>query len=426
MPECRGYGGKVLKIDLCGRRAYEYPWDDQARRTYLGGKIMAARLLLDHLTGSETAFSEDNCVIITTGPLTGSGAPGSARFDIAALSPKDDLPSFSNCGGDFGVRLKKAGYDALILTGRSQEPCWLEITQTQTVFHSAHALWGSGTGQCQQELALLLGKASFGRLCIGPAGENLVKFASVISEDHSTGRAGIGAVLGWKNVKAITVTGSNPIPLYDPAAVADWNRKWYTQLRKASQTPRRGEAVCLGCPLHCAKHFPQDAPILNELGLDAIAAGDAAAWAAERGTVSHNLYEDIALRRGMGAELADGVPRRKGKGGKRRKVSYDVIKKAFSLPSGETVTDDFCRHLTQAVSASGQCMFTVGGLCGQAEGEAALPVLKMLALVSGMQTDPDAFLQWGARWEELEQQLRRLFIKPMDTAETAYATKNDR
>ena len=129
MAEHWGYSGKVLKIDLCSRALSEYTWSAQDREDYLGGKIMAAQILHDHLTGKETAFSDENWVVITTGPLTGTGAPGSARFDIAALSPKDDLPAFSNCGGNFGVYLKKAGYDGLILTGRSEKPCWLEISE---------------------------------------------------------------------------------------------------------------------------------------------------------------------------------------------------------------------------------------------------------------------------------------------------------
>lgn len=108
-----GYAGKVLKIDLCNRKLSEYPWSAQDRENNLGGKIMAAQILQDHLTGKETAFSDDNWVVITTGPLTGTGAPGSVRFDIATRSPKDDLPAFSNCGGNLGVYLKKAGSEAI-------------------------------------------------------------------------------------------------------------------------------------------------------------------------------------------------------------------------------------------------------------------------------------------------------------------------
>lgn len=82
-----GYMGKIMEVDLTTETVREYPWSDEQRELYLGGKIMAARILCDHLTGKETAFSEENWVVIATGPLTGTGAPSSARFDVSALSP---------------------------------------------------------------------------------------------------------------------------------------------------------------------------------------------------------------------------------------------------------------------------------------------------------------------------------------------------
>lgn len=408
MPAHYGYAGKILRIDLCSKSISEYPWGDSDRARNLGGKIMAAQILRDHLNGKETAFSEENWIVIATGPLTGTGAPGSARFDIAALSPKDNLPAFSNCGGNFGVQLKKAGYDALILTGRSKEKCWLEITGEGVLFHDAEDLWGAGTGQCQAELTNMLGTEAFGRLCIGPAGENLVKFASVIGEGHSTGRAGIGAVFGWKNVKAVTVSGRNTIPLYDPYAAENWNRIWYAQIQSLS----REEGGCKGCPLHCSKHLQTEGDaVFNELGIDAIAAKDAADWAAEQGAVTSVLYEDIAFRRGVGSQLAEGVPKVLGKSGKRRGGSYDAIRKAFHLSYEDLETDSFCRALTEAISAAGQCMFTVNGLPEQAEGEKTLPVLKMLTMVTGMELDLERLLQIGYRFADLEQQLKQICNK---------------
>ena len=402
-----GYGGNVLKIDLGSKEASEYPWSRQDREKNLGGKIMAAQILRDHLTGNETAFSDANCIVITTGPLTGTGAPGSARFDIAALSPKDDLPVFSNCGGNLGVYLKKAGYDALILTGRSKEKCWLEIREEQVIFHDGEDLWGTGTGQCQEKLSQLLGTHQFGRLCIGPAGENLVKFASVVGDGHSAGRAGIGAVLGSKNVKAITVSGDKPIGYWDPEAAMEWSRSWHAQFRAAARAREQEGSVCPGCPLHCSKplHTEKES-LLNELGMDAIAAHDAADWAAEQGILNQNLYEDIAFRRGIGDQLAEGIPKRKGKGGNRRGGSYGAIAEAFRLSPDDPETVRFCRCLTEAISAAGQCMFTVNGLRASDVGETILPVLKMLTLVTGMDMDLEKFLQVGYRFSELEQQIR--------------------
>ena len=207
-----GYMGKVIQIDLTTETVKEYPWTDRQRQLYLGGKIMANRILADHLTGTETAFSEENRVILSTGPLTGTGAPGSIWFDITALSPKTGLPSSSNCGGSFGLYLKKAGYDALILTGRCKAHRWLEICEEQIRFHDADDLWGKGTTECRQLLTRLLNYNSYSSLCIGPAGEELIPSATVINDDRAAGRAGLGAVLGWKKLKAITVTGSKRDP----------------------------------------------------------------------------------------------------------------------------------------------------------------------------------------------------------------------
>ena len=201
-----GYAGKVIQIDLTTETVKEYPWTDRQRQLYLGGKIMANRILADHLTGTESAFSEENWVILSTGPLTGTGAPGSVRFDITALSPKTNIPTSSNCGGNFGLYLKKAGYDALILSGCSRVHRWLEISEERIQFHDADDLWGKGTTECRQLLTGLLNYNSYSSLCIGPVGEELIPSATVISDDRAAGRAGLGAVLGWKNLKAITVT----------------------------------------------------------------------------------------------------------------------------------------------------------------------------------------------------------------------------
>lgn len=408
MSEHYGYAGKVLKIDLCGKTVSEYPWSAQDRAKTLGGKIMAAQILRDHLTGTETAFSPDNWVVITTGPLTGTGAPGSARFDIAALSPKDDLPAFSNCGGNFGVWLKKAGYDALILSGRSEEKCWLEIQEDRVIFHEAEDLWGTGTGQCREKLTQLLGTCEVGRLCIGPAGENLVKFASVVNDGHSAGRAGIGAVLGWKNVKAITVSGAAAVRQWDPGAAGEWSRNWYTQLRTAAHEQKQGETVCPGCPLHCGKHLHAKDLLLDELGMDAIAAKDAADWAAEQGIPQQTLYEDIAFRRGIGDKLAEGIHQREGKGGKRRGGSFGAIMAAFGLSPHEPETEIFCRSLTEAISSAGQCMFTVNALQREAP---ALCVIPMLYAVTGKNIDLETLLSIGKRGADLEQQLRNKLEK---------------
>ena len=117
MSRYSGYMGKVMLLDLSTQTAEEYPWSDEDRRMYLGGKAMASKIMFDNFTGKETPFGEDNMIIISTGPLTGTGAPSSNRFNISTLSPQTGITTSSNCGGSFGYYLKKAGIDALILRG---------------------------------------------------------------------------------------------------------------------------------------------------------------------------------------------------------------------------------------------------------------------------------------------------------------------
>lgn len=236
-----GYTGHILRINLSTREIDEYSWSDKDRRLYLGGKIMAAKILFDNLSSDTKPFSEENMLVITTGPLTGTGCPSSSRFNISTLSPLTGFVASSNCGGNFGYQLKKAGYDGLILYGKSQDQIWIEITETNVVFHNANELWGKTTGECQK----LLSERS-GKICIGPAGENLVRYASIMSGERAAGRAGVGAIMGWKNVKAVTAIGSKNVDLHQQSKLKVHNRKWIEYLKKhpltGVQLPNLGTA----------------------------------------------------------------------------------------------------------------------------------------------------------------------------------------
>lgn len=246
-----GYMGRVLQINLSTGDVTDYPWTDKDRELYIGGKTMAAKILYDTLTGRENAYSEENPLIISTGPLTGTGAPSSSRFNISSLSPQTGFISSSNCGGTFGYHLKRAGIDALIITGRREERTWIEIDNGSVTFHNADDLWGTRVTECQRLLAEKMSSKrgcdiKFGKLCIGPAGENLVRYSAVISDERAAGRTGMGAVLGWKNVKAIAVCGNHDTPVHDPSATKKWCQKWFRYLRNhpltGNQLPRMGTA----------------------------------------------------------------------------------------------------------------------------------------------------------------------------------------
>lgn len=246
-----GYMGKVLKIDLSSRTSQEYPYSDRERELYIGGKTMAAKILNDHFDGSEQAFSDDNLLVITTGPLTGSGAPSSSRFNISTLSPLTGFVTSSNCGGRFGYYLKRAGLDGLILQGHCDRPVWIEIVNDTVQFHEADDIWGMKTTQTQsaldEKLKMKNGRVrKNGKICIGPAGEHQVLYSCIVSDERVSGRGGTGAVMGWMQVKAITVSGSKTVEVKEKEKMVRHTQKWFARLKNhpltGSQLPKLGTA----------------------------------------------------------------------------------------------------------------------------------------------------------------------------------------
>lgn len=494
MTKYSGYMGKVLMVDLSKSLVTEYPWSDEDRELYIGAKAMASKIMFDNFTGMETAFSEDNLIIVSTGPLTGTGAPCSNRFNISTLSPLTGITTSSNCGGNFGYYLKKAGIDALVIRGKCAVPTWIEIKNDKFFFHEAGDLWGMKVSQSQEELQRRMNEArkcrvKCGMLSIGPAGENMVKYAAVISGERAAGRAGVGAVFGSKNLKAMVATGNHEVPVFDPEKTTKLYQKWTETLRKhpltGNQLPKMGTAGlvspmqmrgilstknynygqfehfdkvsgevlaedynivnkgCMSCPIKCARTVnvegqevkgPELETLgllgggimndnlelilkwnyeLDELGMDTISASSTLAWAMEaneQGLWKNGLsfgktanisktFENIAYRRGIGNELAEGSrwlsekyggkdfaiqskglelaayePRRSvgqglgyavsNRGGCHLNGGYLVIVENLGLnadPQTPHAKADLCmvmQDLMESVSMTGQCLFT--------------------------------------------------------------------
>lgn len=236
-----GYMGKVLKINLSDNSFEDYPWTDKDREKYLGGKIMASKILYDNLGPEVEPLSKDNYLVISTGPLTGTGCPMSNRFNISTISPLTGYIASSNCGGGFGFFLKKAGYDGLIITGKSPNPIWIELNEDEILFHDADNIWGMTTGETQKAL----GK-NCGKIVIGPAGENLVKYAGIFSDERAAGRAGVGAVMGSKNLKAIIAKGNKKVEIKKTSQAKEVFKDWTKRLKShpitGEQLPRLGTA----------------------------------------------------------------------------------------------------------------------------------------------------------------------------------------
>jgi len=199
-----GTSNRVLEIDLTTKKTTEFKIAAEDRRLYLGGKGLGLRLLYDRLEPGIDPLGEDNILVFMMGVLMGTGAPCSGRFAALTKSPLTGIMVSSSCGGPFGMAFKTAGYDGLLIRGKSDQPVCLIINSEEVKFEDASHLWGKDTEETQ---FMLYSTKKDGAMVIGPAGENKVLFANVRSGDRFFGRGGIGAVMGAKNLKAIVAQG---------------------------------------------------------------------------------------------------------------------------------------------------------------------------------------------------------------------------
>ena len=174
----------------------------------MGGSGYACRYLYDKLSVDTNPLSPENIVMIMTGPLNGTFAPNTGRWVVCSKSPYTGIWGESNCGSWFGAEVKKAGYDGIIISGASDEPVYLEIKDDKVQLKDAKLLWGRGAFYTTEKLKELFGDEKAKVACVGQAGENLVKYANIVSEERAAGRTGMGAILGSKKLKAIIVKGT--------------------------------------------------------------------------------------------------------------------------------------------------------------------------------------------------------------------------
>jgi aldehyde:ferredoxin oxidoreductase len=203
MLELTGSNNRIIEIDLTNGTSTIIKVTDKDRELYLGGKGLGLKLLAERLKPGVEPLGENNVIVINTGVYMSSNVPCSARFNAVTKSPLTGIIVSSSCGGPFGMALKKAGFDGLIVRGKAHEPSKIIINDKVEVL-SADNLWGKDTQETQE--ALKLDRYS-GALVIGPAGENKVRYANACSGHRFLGRGGIGAVLGSKNIKAIVAIG---------------------------------------------------------------------------------------------------------------------------------------------------------------------------------------------------------------------------
>ena len=205
-----GYKEKILQVNLNDGATMVKSLDEGLLKQYIGGAGLGTRLLYDMIDSNTDPLGPENPLIFMTGPLTGTAVPTSGKSTFCSRSPKTGLLGYSTVGGHFGADLKFAGYDGIIITGVSKKPCYLLVEDSDVEIRDAEHLWGKDTEKVWDILKQETNHRVAGIARIGIAGENLVKYASIIVDHHrAAGRTGLGAVMGSKKLKAIVVHGSD-------------------------------------------------------------------------------------------------------------------------------------------------------------------------------------------------------------------------
>lgn len=220
-----GYHGKLLYVDLTKETFIEKKLDEIECRRTGGGSILAVSRLLRETPADLDAFDPSAYLMFFNGIMGGHKAPGMARFTIVGKSPLTNGVGEARCEGPFAEALNKSGYDGLIITGKANKPMMLVIENHVPTLVSAKHIWGKTVGESIDVISQNYPNSSTS--IIGPAGENQVRFANVIADrNHQASRAGMGAVMGSKNLKALVLLGGQAPPIYDPDGLAEMSENF--------------------------------------------------------------------------------------------------------------------------------------------------------------------------------------------------------
>ncbi|MEM0359087.1 MAG: aldehyde ferredoxin oxidoreductase family protein [Candidatus Hadarchaeales archaeon] len=222
-----GYKGKILRVNLSTGRIEKENLSPELARKFLGGVGLGSYLLFKEVPAGTDPLGESNKLFFCTGPLTGTRIP-TGRYVVVFKSPLTSILGWSSSAGHWGPELKFAGYDLLIVEGASSSPVYLWIDDDFVELRKAQHLWGATTSETQRRIRKELGDEEVRIACIGPAGERLVRFASIINDEgRAAGRCGAGAVMGSKKLKAIAVRGHGGVKVADPERVSELVKRMY-------------------------------------------------------------------------------------------------------------------------------------------------------------------------------------------------------
>ncbi len=228
----QGYTGKLLRVDLYSAKTAVEPLPTELLRKFIGGKGLGTWLLFDEVKPLIDPLGPENKLIFVTGPATGTLVPHKGYF-VCFKSPLTNIYGSSSSGGFFGDELKQAGYDVLIIEGRAEKPVYLWINDDQIQIHDAQHLWGKDTFETNVLLREELGSEEIRIARIGPAGEKLVKIASIVNDYSNTAaRCGVGAVMGSKNLKAIAVQGTGGVQVAHIDEMLEFLKDYYETIKQ--------------------------------------------------------------------------------------------------------------------------------------------------------------------------------------------------
>ncbi len=233
-----GFNGKVLRVDLDNHKIDVENLEEKIYRKFLGGRNLGLHYLMNETTPGIDPLSRENVLVFATGVTTGVPLTGFCRHSVVAKSPLTNSFGEAEAGGFWGAELKFAGYDAVVVKGRSSEPVYLWIHDGEAELRDASKVWGLRTLETQQAIRSELGDKLVRIALIGPAGEKLVRYACILNElKYANGRGGLGAVMGSKNLKAIAVRGHKRLEFSDPEKIKEIG-KWH-----AENWPKHGGAL---------------------------------------------------------------------------------------------------------------------------------------------------------------------------------------
>ena len=259
-----GYAGEILKVNLSDRKITRLSTADYADR-FIGGRGIAAKIYWDMVPPEAGAYDPDNCLICVSGPAAGFNGLAGFRWQVLGKSAAAEPEAFSyaNLGGSWGGLLKYAGYDGLVVQGKSDKPVYLYIHDGTVEIRDASHLWGKSTFEVSDSLKAELGEG-VSVMTIGPAAENMISFATILADEGSSGSAGLGSVMGSKMLKAVAVTGNKRPKAADPDRLQSIVDR-LAQPAGATGQPspwalpgRSKPQICYGCDLGCTREAYPD------------------------------------------------------------------------------------------------------------------------------------------------------------------------